>query len=83
MWPFLRGCFTSIEVVVVSIRTRVLGRFITCGCSLEVVVNGGSTACILFSHYNVSSCKAGTYNAIIVIGLSLHASAIFTMQCLI
>ncbi len=32
-----------IEVIVVSIRTRVLGRFIVCGCSLEVVVNGGST----------------------------------------
>ncbi len=27
-----------IEVIVVSIRTRVLGRFIACGCSLEVVV---------------------------------------------
>ncbi len=33
-WPFLRG-----EVIVVSIRTRVLGRFIACGYSLEVVVN--------------------------------------------
>ncbi len=32
-----------IEVILVSIRTRVLGRFIGCGCSLEVVVNGGST----------------------------------------
>ncbi len=32
-----------IEVIVVSIRTRVLGRFIACGCFLEVVVNGGST----------------------------------------
>ena len=32
-----------LEVIVVSIRTRVLGRFIARGCSLEVVVNGGST----------------------------------------
>ncbi len=37
-----------IEVIVVSIRTWVLGRFIACGCSLEVVVNGGST--VLVSH---------------------------------
>ncbi len=34
-----------IEVIVVSIRTRVLGRFIACGCSLEVVVNGSTVLC--------------------------------------
>ncbi len=41
-WPFLRGCL-EIEVIRVSIWTWVLGRFIVCGCSLKVVVNGGST----------------------------------------
>ncbi len=41
-WPFLRG-----EVIVVSIWTQVLGRFVACGYSLEVVVNGGS---IVYTH---------------------------------